>query len=81
MTTTVPAAWATLLTPEERWQLGHMLVYALRDVSEEKAALIHSPIGIRLAAKDLYGVTSRDYDELAAEIADLLTDDLLAVRA
>ncbi|MDA8318845.1 MAG: hypothetical protein M0030_03390 [Actinomycetota bacterium] len=81
MTTIVPANWATVLTPEERWHLGHILVQALRDVSEEKAELAHSGAAARFAVMDLYGITSREYDELAAEIADLLTDDLLSVRA
>ena len=76
--TTVPAAWATLLTPEERWHLGHMLVQALRDVSEERGVM---STGDPALHAETYGVTSREYDELAADIADLLTDDLLAVRA
>ena len=78
--TTIPANWAALLTPEERWQLGHMLVQALRDVSQERGALSYSAF-TRRAVKELYGVTDRDYDLLAADIADLLTDDLLSVRA
>jgi hypothetical protein len=63
------------LTAAERYELGRRLASALRHTADEAGAMRGLPASVTAA----YGTTWRDYDATAADLAGLLTDDILSV--
>lgn len=64
------------LTAAERYELGRRLASGLRQSADEAGMMRSSPRSVT----SVYVTTWQGHDATAAELLDLLTDDVLSVR-